>query len=203
MLPKPYYQDDAVTIYHADCREILPKLTNVDLIPTSPPYNCRKSYPSGDEWNWSEYYLWMLEVLNGCYSSMRDGGVLALNVPGVIRWQADHTYADSWTTYDSNYHTHRNGKQVIGKGRVEPLGFKLYLMMQEIDFHIREPIIWVKGSNGNAIASDYKMGCDSDPYMRPVHEFISQLSPQYMFTAIPTTPSILPSLQYMGVSKCH
>lgn len=35
---KPYYQDEWVTIYHGDCREILPELPNVDLILTDPPY---------------------------------------------------------------------------------------------------------------------------------------------------------------------
>ena len=37
----PYYSDDAVTIYHGDCREILPSLLDgsVDLILTDPPYN--------------------------------------------------------------------------------------------------------------------------------------------------------------------
>ncbi len=35
---KPYYQDDAVTIYHADCRDILPHLPKVDLVLTDPPY---------------------------------------------------------------------------------------------------------------------------------------------------------------------
>ena len=35
---KPYYQDDAVTIYHGDCREILPELSMVDLVLTDPPY---------------------------------------------------------------------------------------------------------------------------------------------------------------------
>lgn len=34
-----YYQHEAVTIYHGDCREILPKLGLVDLVVTSPPYN--------------------------------------------------------------------------------------------------------------------------------------------------------------------
>jgi site-specific DNA-methyltransferase (adenine-specific) len=35
----PYYEDDAVTIYHGDCREILPALDGVDLVLTDPPYN--------------------------------------------------------------------------------------------------------------------------------------------------------------------
>lgn len=35
---KPYYQDQAVTIYHGDCREILPGLEPVDLLLTDPPY---------------------------------------------------------------------------------------------------------------------------------------------------------------------
>jgi site-specific DNA-methyltransferase (adenine-specific) len=35
---KPYYQDDAVTIYHGDCHEILPTLDSVDLVLTDPPY---------------------------------------------------------------------------------------------------------------------------------------------------------------------
>lgn len=34
----PYYQDSAVTIYHGDCREILPGLPKVDLVLTDPPY---------------------------------------------------------------------------------------------------------------------------------------------------------------------
>jgi DNA modification methylase len=35
---KPYYQDDYCTIYHGDCREILPTLPKVDLVLTDPPY---------------------------------------------------------------------------------------------------------------------------------------------------------------------
>lgn len=34
---KPYYQDDAVTIYHGDCRDILPTL-EYDAVITDPPY---------------------------------------------------------------------------------------------------------------------------------------------------------------------
>lgn len=35
---KPYYQDNAVTIYLGDCRSILPSLPKVDLVLTDPPY---------------------------------------------------------------------------------------------------------------------------------------------------------------------
>lgn len=37
---KPYYERDGITIYHGDCRSVLPELTAVvDLVLTDPPYN--------------------------------------------------------------------------------------------------------------------------------------------------------------------
>jgi len=44
---KPYYQDDYCTIYHGDCREILPSLPKADLVLTSPPYNMRTRISKG------------------------------------------------------------------------------------------------------------------------------------------------------------
>lgn len=35
---KPYYEQDGITIYHGDCREILPTLPAFDLLLTDPPY---------------------------------------------------------------------------------------------------------------------------------------------------------------------
>ena len=34
---QPYYQDEWVTIYNADCRDVLPTLDKVDLVLTDPP----------------------------------------------------------------------------------------------------------------------------------------------------------------------
>ena len=49
-LPAPYYDDGAgITLFHADCREILPHLPPVDLVLTDPPYGigeARKNFGS-------------------------------------------------------------------------------------------------------------------------------------------------------------
>ena len=34
----PYYTDEYCTIYHGDCRDVLPTLEPVDLVLTDPPY---------------------------------------------------------------------------------------------------------------------------------------------------------------------
>jgi site-specific DNA-methyltransferase (adenine-specific) len=47
MLPKPFFQDDAVTIYHGDCREIVPLLGRFDLLLTDPPYGLADRWQGG------------------------------------------------------------------------------------------------------------------------------------------------------------
>ena len=37
-LPKPYYEEPGIVIYHGDARDILPQLDKVDMIFTDPPY---------------------------------------------------------------------------------------------------------------------------------------------------------------------
>ena len=55
-LPTPYYEHDGQTIYHGDCREILPELPKVDLVLTDPPYGINKA-----EWD-SQFPEWCYEV---------------------------------------------------------------------------------------------------------------------------------------------
>lgn len=58
-LPRPYYEKDGLTIYNADCREILPHLPKVDLVLTDPPYGCGKA-------NWDdEYPMWLSKLAFG------------------------------------------------------------------------------------------------------------------------------------------
>jgi len=42
---KPYYSEDGVTIFHADCREVLPNLGR-GVVVTDPPYNIGYEYES-------------------------------------------------------------------------------------------------------------------------------------------------------------
>jgi site-specific DNA-methyltransferase (adenine-specific) len=54
-LPKPYYDCDGITIFHADCRDILPHLPKVDLVLTDPPYGLG-DIMQGGTWGAAEKY---------------------------------------------------------------------------------------------------------------------------------------------------
>jgi len=67
-LPKPYYEHKGITIYCADCREILPHLPKVDLVLADPPYG-------ETECTWDRCCNGWLEKVNSsclwCFGSMR------------------------------------------------------------------------------------------------------------------------------------
>jgi len=68
---KPYYSDKWVTIYHGDCREILPQLdVKVDLVLTDPPYGI--DYQSAKRIDWQrkpkiqgdkEFPSWLFDLV--------------------------------------------------------------------------------------------------------------------------------------------
>jgi site-specific DNA-methyltransferase (adenine-specific) len=66
-MTKPYYSEPGITIYHGDCRDILPRLGPVDLVLTDPPYGIGLEY--------------------GEYNDTRENWVNLMNwfVPGVIK----------------------------------------------------------------------------------------------------------------------
>lgn len=51
----PYYDADGITIYHGDCRDVLPDL-QVDLVVTSPPYFNARNYDSTNDIELEERY---------------------------------------------------------------------------------------------------------------------------------------------------
>lgn len=63
---KPYYSESSVTIYHSDCREVLPGLS-ADAVLADPPYNVGKDYGDHDDSQSGEdYEAWLREILALC-----------------------------------------------------------------------------------------------------------------------------------------
>ena len=53
----------------------------IDLIVTSPPYNCNIPYRSyNDNLPWDEYLSWCNDWLSQCYRILKDDGRIAINV---------------------------------------------------------------------------------------------------------------------------
>ena len=77
---KPYYQDKWVTIYHGDCREVLPQLdVKVDLNWTSPPYFVGKKYEA-----YISNYVMYLDLLRSVWLCVKQvlglGRFIVVNV---------------------------------------------------------------------------------------------------------------------------
>ena len=70
---KPYYEHAGITIYHGDCREVLPTLADesVDIILTDPPYSEKdaESYAPG-----AAAYPKPNLLLKNCIDAVRVGG---------------------------------------------------------------------------------------------------------------------------------
>tara|TARA_R100000049_G_C1935994_1_gene79866 strand:+ start:70 stop:654 length:585 start_codon:yes stop_codon:yes gene_type:complete len=96
---KPYYQDEWVTIYHGDCREILPELPKVDLVLTDPPYPSQHlEYGNSDI-----KFLKVLECLQLVFWSARDN--FPLDYTAIHIWDKN---CGTITTYERIFE--RNGQ---------------------------------------------------------------------------------------------
>lgn len=112
MSVSPYYEDESCVIYHGDCRDVLPGLTDVGLVVTSPPYNLGRGLDDrpveamhdrsstsrsskahrlsagydehDDALPLAEYQAWQQEVLTLCWQALRtDGAIYYVHKPRV------------------------------------------------------------------------------------------------------------------------
>ncbi len=70
-------------IYHGDCLDLFPEVddNSVDLVVTSPPYNCGVRYDEhDDDMKWPDYLDWSWVWLSEAYRVLKDGGRFCLNV---------------------------------------------------------------------------------------------------------------------------
>ena len=84
---KPYYSHAGITIYHGDCREVLPRLEFVHLVVTSPPYMDLRVY-EGRSVQWEI----VPEALSLC--NLRDDGQMLVNLGMVHR---DGAVVEYWS----------------------------------------------------------------------------------------------------------
>lgn len=104
-ISKPYYQDDAVCIVHADCRDILPLIPDksIDLIISSPPYNVGIQYGEHsyecDHLNMIDYRSFGETVFKGLNRVLVDGGRICWEMAGSGR-----NFPVSWLWQDLAYH---------------------------------------------------------------------------------------------------
>ncbi len=74
---KPYYEDESVTIYNADCREILPTL-KADLVFADPPYGNGTEYGTYNDTKDS-----LAELIRDVIPMILDVGDLTFITPGI------------------------------------------------------------------------------------------------------------------------
>ena len=74
---KPYYEEPGITIYHGDCREVLPTLRGVHLCVTDPPYFKVVDEAWDHQWDSQAKYLdWVDEVLRLIQARLAENGTL-------------------------------------------------------------------------------------------------------------------------------
>lgn len=113
-LPKPYYEDSAVKIYHGDCRLILPELEPVDLVLTDPPYGMsfQSNYrnvkhdkiKNDDQLPLDLIYLAMFKAIKAAYFFCRWDNIKHMPPPkSVLAW-----VKNNWSMGDLQ---HEHGRQ--------------------------------------------------------------------------------------------
>lgn len=83
---KPYYETGGVTLYHGDCREILPSLV-FDAVITDPPYGLADKWQGGTWFTRGVYnnaVTWDTHAPQDAVNA-----ILAFNVPTII-WGGNH-----------------------------------------------------------------------------------------------------------------
>ncbi len=153
-LPKPFYKDDRCTIYHGDCREILPLLPKFDLLLTDPPYGLGYRLTGGKgEWgrhfekspDWDQVLSpeWVIKRCVEISNLAIVWGGNYYSLPPTRCWIAwdkiqNHTsghFEMAWTTFDKPTRMFRLSRvEAYSSGKAHPTQKPLPLMQWCLSF---------------------------------------------------------------------
>lgn len=74
---KPYYNEDGITIYNADCRDVLGQLEPVDLVLTDPPYGLNwkeMKFDQKSKVDWQDAKKWDVRPENSLLELIKQKG---------------------------------------------------------------------------------------------------------------------------------
>ena len=150
---RPYHEEAAVTIYHGDCRQIVPLLGRFDLLLTDPPYGIGASSGVGKygvmkwggskdkKWDESTPPTWLLEMLLDCAARHVVWGMNYYTLPpsrNFMVWDKGagfrgRTFAEcelAWCSWDANAKVYARDPLAAGdyKGKEHPTQKPLALM---------------------------------------------------------------------------
>jgi DNA modification methylase len=147
---RAYYEQDGITIYHGDCREILPAMGSFDLVVTDPPYSfgMASTAQEGKSGSWADlmnaaawYASWLAECRR--ITANRSGAAWVFNSWRSFPILARAAYEVGWgieslLVWD---------KQWIGPGGMRGLrpSYELVALFAHSDFSLEDrglPDIW-------------------------------------------------------------
>lgn len=160
-IPRPYYQEAGITLYHGNCMEIMPKLADAafDLVITSPPYNLGGApWPHLGHWKPGDSPGGKSKWKNGSDGS---GGVTyASHVDSMphdqyVSWQRS-MLAECWSKINETGAIYYNHKPRV-------IGGKLWLPLElNPDLPLRQIVIWKRAGGMNFNPTAYV----------PTHEWV-------------------------------
>ena len=156
---EPYYSEPGITLYHGDCREILPQLEHaVQCCVTSPPYWGLRDYgvdgQLGLEETPEEYTKRMTDVFRAVSDILHKNGTLWLNLGDsyagsntTLKWREGSARADGSIREDGHLRRNRNGTGYIpGLKPKDLMGipWRVAFALQAAGWYLRSDIIWSK-----------------------------------------------------------
>lgn len=154
---KPYFEEDGITIYHGDCREVLPQLEaeSVNCCVTSPPYWGLRDYGNENQIGLEQtpelYVTEMQSIFLEVRRTLRDDGTLFLNIGDCYHNGDKGGYAKDRVKAEDSMQRSNLGANFIGAPNRQPHPFlkpkDLIGVPWMVAFGLRTSGWWLRADN--------------------------------------------------------